>query len=64
MTTKKYRESVLNLTDTVGLTKDAKEKLKELKKRKKQSMAQIVINLINTEYDSLPRNNTKGGEEV
>ena len=45
------RTTVLDLSKKIGITDEAHKKLKSLKVKKKESMAQIVINLINNEYD-------------
>jgi len=45
------RKSKLKLPYRVGLTKKAYEQLKELKRKRKKSMAQIVCDLIKEEHD-------------
>lgn len=46
-----FRKSVLDLPKRVGISDDSYNKLKELKKIIKKSMAQIVIDLIQKEYE-------------
>lgn len=49
-------QTILDLPKRVGLTGEAHKKLRVLKRYKKESMAQITINLINKEYEQMDTN--------
>lgn len=66
MESQKTRKTELHLTDKVYITEEAKQLLRELKKSKRKSMAQIVIDLIVQEAitEGIERDNNVESVEV